>query len=213
MEAILFDVDGVLIDSGAAHERVWKAWAERRELDPDHVFAVTQGKRRVDTLRALAPHRSEDEENELLNALMAKEEASIRAYSGVSALLRDLAPDRWAVVTSSRGDAIVRRFEAEGLPVPAVRICAENVPEGKPSPLGYLAAAKALAVDPAACVVVEDSPAGVEAGLAAGCTVYAVASTRPAEQLRKAHVTYESFDQIADRLREGTNSWLTSPRT
>ncbi|MFF4648252.1 HAD family hydrolase, partial [Streptomyces sp. NPDC001389] len=126
MHAVLFDVDGVLIDSGSAHDRVWKGWARLRALDPDDVFAVTQGKRRVDTLRTLVPERSEKEENRVLDQLMAAEESSICAYPGVRDLLRALPAERWAVVTSSRGEATVNRFRAQDLPVPAVRVCAEG---------------------------------------------------------------------------------------
>lgn len=167
--SVLFDVDGVLVDSADAHRRVWEGWARRRGLDPRAVHAATQGRRRIDTLRLLVPERPVEDENRLLDELMAAEEPRITAYPGAADLLRSLPASAWAVVTSSRAAATVSRLRTLGLPVPSVRICAEDVSDGKPSPTGYLAAAKALSVEPGSCVVVEDSPAGVEAGRAAGC--------------------------------------------
>ncbi|MEV1008034.1 HAD-IA family hydrolase [Streptomyces sp. NPDC049881] len=189
----LFDVDGVLIDSGAAHRRVWAAWADARGLDPGSVWGATQGRRRVDTLRLVAPHLDPAEEHALLNRLMAAEEHTVRAYDGAGEVLRGLAAGAWAVVTSSRGEATRRRLAASGLPVPAVRVCAEDVTEGKPSPEGYLTAATRLGADPRHCLVVEDSPAGVAAGRAAGCTVHAVTTTHPAGQLARAHAVFPSL--------------------
>jgi sugar-phosphatase len=199
-KVILFDFDGVLVDSGDAHRRVWEGWAKLRGLDPAMVFATTQGKRRIDTLRALTPDRPLAEENQLLDELMAAEEPHIRAYPGASELLRSLLPQQWAVVTSSRRNAVVSRLTACGLPLPAVRICAEDVSHGKPAPGGYLAAAEALSAVPAECLVIEDSPAGVAAGLAAGCTVYAVSTTHTPGRLHMAHGVFASLVDVAKRL-------------
>jgi sugar-phosphatase len=199
-QAILFDFDGVLVDTGAAHKRVWEGWAKLRGLDPATVFATTQGKRRIDTLRALTPDRPLAEENQLLDELMTVEEPHIRACAGAAALLNSLPPRQWAVVTSSGRDVVVPRLTACGLPVPGVRICAEDVSQGKPAAEGYLAAAEALSARPAACVVIEDSPAGIAAGLAAGCTVYAVTTTHSPDRLHMAHGVFATLHEIAQRL-------------
>ncbi|MFI6491909.1 HAD family hydrolase [Streptomyces sp. NPDC050564] len=197
---VLFDVDGVLIDTADAHARVWRAWARLRGLDPETVWRVTQGKRRTDILRLVAPALDPAEEHRVLDRLMAAEEPGFRAFDGAAALLRALPSHRWAVVTSSRATPTAARLARTGLPVPAVRVCAEDVVEGKPSPEGYLTAAARLAVDPSRCVVVEDSPAGVEAGLAAGCTVYAVASTHRLAELGRAHACFPSLRAAAREL-------------
>lgn len=128
---------------------------------------------------------------------MATEEPGFRAFDGAAGLLRALPPGRWAVVTSSRAGPTAARLARTGLVVPEVRVCAEDVSEGKPSPEGYLTAAARLGTDPARCLVVEDAPAGIAAGLAAGCTVYAVASTHRPEELRDAHVCFGSLKEAA----------------
>lgn len=198
--AVLFDVDGVLIDTADAHGRVWRAWARLRGLDPEEVWEATQGRRRTDILRLLAPQLDPAGEHLVLDRLMAAEEPGFRAFDGAAALLRSLPPHLWAVVTSSRAHPTAARLAHTGLPVPGVRICAEDVSEGKPSPEGYLTAAARLAVDPARCVVVEDSPPGIEAGLAAGCTVYAVASTHRPAELARAHACFPSLSEAGRAL-------------
>lgn len=205
--AVLFDVDGVLLDSGAAHREVWQGWARHHGLDPEAVHAATQGRRRADILRLLAPEQSPEAENQLLNGLMAERESGITAYAGAAHLLERL--QKRALVTSSRGEAVLARFHRLGLPAPEVRICAEDVPEGKPSPSGYLAAAARLGVDPADCLVIEDAPAGVEAGRAAGCTVYAVATTHAPEALSNADAVFPTLQDLADHLIEGTSTMTT----
>jgi sugar-phosphatase len=190
--AVLFDVDGVLIDSGASHTRVWEAWAGLRGLDPDFVLRVTQGRRRLDTLRIVGPHLDIAAENHVLDRLMAAEEANMRPFPGSAGVLRTLTSP-WAVVTSSRREATRARMERLGLPVPHVRVCAEDVRHGKPAPDGYLAAAARLAVDPRRCLVIEDSPAGIRAGHAAGCTVHAVTTTHTVELLADAEACFPTL--------------------
>lgn len=198
---VLFDVDGVLIDSGDAHNRVWSSWARIRGLDPVAVRAATQGRRRIDTLRQVAPHLDFEEEHRLLDELMALEEPGLRAYDDAEPVLRGLPSGSWAVVTSSRARRTADRLVATGLPLPEVRICAEDVTEGKPSPEGYLTAAARLGATPARCIVIEDSPAGITAGLRARCTVYALATTHRPEQLAHAHACFPTLAAAARQLR------------
>ncbi|MCX5077700.1 HAD-IA family hydrolase [Streptomyces sp. NBC_00424] len=201
LHAALFDVDGVLINSGAAHNRVWTSWEILRGLDPKYVRQVTQGKRRLDTLRIVGPDLDVAEENRVLDRLMATEEEAMRPYPDAADVLHALTMP-WAVVTSSRREATRLRMERLGLPVPRVRVCAEDVQSGKPSPDGYLAAAEQLGVDPRRCVVVEDSPAGIQAGRAAGCTVYAVTTTHGVELLAEADACFPSLDRAAQAIKE-----------
>lgn len=192
--AVLFDVDGVLIDSGACHTRVWEQWARLRGLNPEYVRQVTQGRRRSDTLRIVAPSLDMAAEERALDRLMAVEEARMRPYPDAAQVLRAV-PTAWAVVTSSRREATRSRMERLGLPLPEVRICAEDVRHGKPAPDGYLAAAARLDVDPYGCLVIEDSPAGIRAGRAAGCTVHAVTTTHPAELLTEADACFPTLEK------------------
>lgn len=197
MAAVLFDVDGVLIDTADAHGRVWRAWARARGLDPEAVWVATQGRRRADILRLVAPDRDPADEHRALDRLMAAEEPGFCAFDGAAELLGALPRGRWAVVTSSRAEPTAARLARTGLVVPEVRVCAEDVSAGKPSPEGYLYAAARLGADPARCLVVEDAPAGIAAGRAAGCMVYAVASTHRPGELRDAHVCFGSLREAA----------------
>ncbi|MGW7064904.1 HAD family hydrolase [Streptomyces sp. NPDC054904] len=136
----------------------------------------------------------------MLDRLMATEEEAMRPYPDAADVLHALTLP-WAVVTSSRREATRLRMELLGLPVPRVRVCAEDVRSGKPSPDGYLAAAEQLGVDPRHCVVVEDSP-GIQAGRAAGRTVFAVTTTHGVELLAEADACLPSLDYAARAIKE-----------
>jgi sugar-phosphatase len=119
---------------------------------------------------------------------------------GAVELVGALAADRWAIVTSSRERHIRRCFDASGLPVPSTAIFADDVAHGKPAPEGYLRAAASLGAEPARCIVVEDSPAGVASGKAAGCTVVALATTHPAAELGAADELFATLVAATPRL-------------
>jgi sugar-phosphatase len=171
---LLFDSDGVLVDSDASVLHSWTRWAQRWDLDPAEVTAMVHGRRSADTVALLmavedrAPALAEIDRYEVEDA------ATVSALPGAAELLDALPADSWAVVTSGRRELAVARLRAAGLPVPSVLVCAEDVPAGKPDPAGYLRAAVELGLPTAECVVVEDSPAGVAAGVAAGATVLGV---------------------------------------
>jgi len=185
--AVLSDLDGVLVDSGAQIERTWRAFAARHLLDPERVIAEAQGRRSADLIRLVAPHLDAEAEA----ATIEREEIELaddglRPLPGARELVEWVPADRFAIVTSGSRALAVARLRAAGIPVPEVLVTAEQVQEGKPDPAGYLRAAALLGVDPADCVVLEDAPAGVEAGLAAGMTVVGVL-TADTSTLRKAH--------------------------
>jgi sugar-phosphatase len=185
--AVLSDLDGVLVDSGAQIERTWRAFAARHRLDPERVIAEGQGRRSADLIRLVAPHLDAEAEA----ATIEREEVELaddglRPLPGARELVEWVPADRFAIVTSGSRALAVARLCAAGIPVPEVLVTAEHVREGKPDPAGYLRAAALLGVDPADCVVLEDAPAGVEAGLAAGMTVVGVL-TADTSTLRSAH--------------------------
>ena len=126
------------------------------------------------------------------------------AFDATAPLLHTLPSDTWAVVTSGQRPTVLARFAAHGLPEPSVFVDGDDVAEGKPSPEGYLKAARVLGVSPADCLVVEDAPAGVRAGKAAGMTVLAIASTHRAEELTDADEVVPSLTQARLRVR----GWL-----
>lgn len=179
----LFDIDGTLVDSTPAVERSWRTWAAENGLDGDAILAVCHGRRAEDTLSdLLAPELVPTAYRRLLALEMADLD-SVVALPGAEHLLRSLPRDRWAAVTSGGRELMTARLQAAGLPVPDVLVAAEDVAVGKPDPAGYLLAAQRLGADPADCVVVEDAPAGLEAGRRAGCRVLAVATSHTPEQL------------------------------
>jgi HAD superfamily hydrolase (TIGR01509 family) len=185
--AVLSDLDGVLVDSGAAIEKTWRRFAERHGLDAEHVLAESHGRRSIDAIRLVAPHLDSVAEAARIEREEIETASCLHALPGARELVESVPADRFAIVTSGSRALAVARLRAAGLPVPQVLITAEQVDDGKPDPAGYLRAAALLGVDPAHSVVLEDAPAGVEAGLAAGMTVIAVLTTNDGAALRSAH--------------------------
>jgi mannitol-1-/sugar-/sorbitol-6-phosphatase len=174
---LLFDMDGTLLNSHAPTVRAYTDWANRYGLDPEHVLREAQGRRTIDSLRALAPRGANVESDAAEVMLREREDTEgIVEISGAGALLRSLPADRWAIVTSADGVLARNRIKAAGLPIPNVLITAEDVEVGKPCPDGYLLAASKLNASPSECIVFEDAPAGIVAGRAAGARVIAIES-------------------------------------
>ena len=163
--ATLFDSDGVLVDSDAAVMRSWSRWAHRYGLDPAFVLGMVHGRRSRDTVAALIAAPQQRKALEVIDAYELEEAAGVVGISGAGDLLASLPEGAWAVVTSGRSALVRERLRAARIPPPQMLIAAEDVAFGKPHPDGYLAAAKALDVDPSEAVVFEDSPSGVEAAL------------------------------------------------
>ena len=182
-EAILFDLDGVLVDSSACIEGTWRIWAERNDLDPVRVVRAAHGCRAVDTVRLLAPQLDPATE---VAALAAHEEIATEGIFEVPcarSLLTALPPHSWAIVTSAVRAVAEHRLSFARLPRPRVMVCADEVEHGKPDPQGYRSAAKLLGFAPAHCIVVEDAPAGLTAARLAGMRAIAVATTHPLEEI------------------------------
>ena len=179
---MLFDLDGVLVDSTSSVLGVLRDWSSSRGVDADALLQASHGRRFVDSLRHVAPHVDATVEAEVLEAMVADAASSVSAMPGALDLLRRLPADGWAVVTSASADVALARMRNAGLPVPATLMAADQVAKGKPEPEGYLSAATALGVEPQVCLVIEDAPVGVEAARRAGMRVVAVSTTHdPAE--------------------------------
>jgi HAD superfamily hydrolase (TIGR01509 family) len=185
--AVLSDMDGVLVDSWTAIERTWTGFAERHGLDRQVVLAASHGRPSIDVIRAVAPHLDAEAEAAALEREQIEEVDGLRALPGAHELVRSVPAERFAIVTSASRRLAESRLRAAGLPVPDVLVTADEVENGKPDPAGYLEAASLLGVDPAHSVVLEDAPAGVDAGVAAGMTVIGVLTTNSEEALRSAH--------------------------
>lgn len=185
-DAILFDLDGVLIDSTAVVTRHWRAWAQRHNLDIDAIMEVAHGRRTVETMRLAAPHLPVEEEAERFTAEEVTDTEGIITIEGAWDLLRSLPPDAWAIVTSGSRALATARLQSQGLPVPPIMVTADDVVNGKPHPEPYLEGAKRMGLAVEQCVVIEDAPAGLAAAAAAGMHSVGVVSTHAAEELGDA---------------------------
>jgi len=197
VEAVLTDLDGVLVDSTKAVEHVWREWAGRVGVDADSLMANLHGVRSQDTVARLVPAPDVDIEVAAIEAAELEHAYDARLVSGADTLVASLPAGRWAVVTSGSRAIATARLDAVGLPRPRVLVTADDVAAGKPDPEGYVAAAGALGFDPSRCLVVEDAPAGIDAGRAAGATVIAVTSSHPREELSAAHLVVADPGRIA----------------
>jgi sugar-phosphatase len=187
--AVLFDLDGVMVHSNGSIERAWRGWAGARGLPWETVEPYVSGYLTVDTVRAvlpgLSPEAAEREAIEV-NRRQVVDTARIRPVAGMRRLVEVLPRSCWAVVTSCPRELAVARLAAAGYPLPSTLVTAEDVVRGKPDPEGYLLAAARLGVVATTCLVLEDSPAGVAAGRAAGMAVVGITTTHPPATLGDA---------------------------
>ncbi|MFC7344340.1 HAD-IA family hydrolase [Saccharopolyspora griseoalba] len=172
--AVLFDNDGVLVDSDAGALDAWAQWARGRGLDPDEVLPIVHGRRAADTVARLVPEPERAEALAEIDRLELANAHTTVALPGARELLSSLPAGKWAVVTSGNKALATARLAAADLPLPDLLVTADDVTEGKPAPDGYLTAAGRLGFAPREVVVFEDSTAGVRAGLAAGARVVGV---------------------------------------
>ena len=177
--AIVFDCDGVLVDSTPAVHAAWRRLCEELGLPAEEVLPTIHGVRATDTLARWVPPGELDEAVARLERIELTAAADTQPVPGALALVEALVGQPWGVATSGSHRLASARLVSAGFPLPAVLIGADDVPRGKPYPDPYLAAASGLGVEPAAVVVFEDSPSGAEAARAAGTQVVAVATTHP----------------------------------
>lgn len=187
LDAVLLDVDGVLLDSTAVHRAVWSSWSALQGLDPARVWPLTFGRRPEDTVREAAPHLDPAAEHAVLDSMLAARAASVGPVAGAADFLGGLPADRWALVTSGDRTTVHAHFTRLGLPLPGVQVYGADVAHGKPAPDCFLLAARGLGVEPGRCLVVEDAPGGVRAARAAGCEVVGLTTTHSAAALGEAH--------------------------
>jgi mannitol-1-/sugar-/sorbitol-6-phosphatase len=176
-EALLFDLDGVLIDSTPAVARVWSKWARARGFDPEEVVAHAHGRPSIATVREYLPNADHEAENRIVERSEIEDLVGVVPLPGAREFLESLPSSRWTIVTSGTRALAEVRLRAAGLPAPKEFVTATDVVNGKPHPEPFLKAAKILGVPASDCVVVEDAPAGIRAGKAAGARVIAFPTT------------------------------------
>ncbi|HKO19040.1 MAG TPA: HAD-IA family hydrolase [Acidobacteriaceae bacterium] len=200
---VLFDMDGVLISSIGSVERCWKRWAKLYSVPDAENYQVPHGVRAIDTIRTLKPEFDEAAVAEglrVIEQLEIDDTADLKVLPGAKALLESLPADRWAIVTSATHRLTLARLAAVGLPVPNGLISGDMVKHGKPDPEPYRRGAELLGLSPADCIVVEDAPSGVGAGLAAGCRVLGMTTTHPAGDLDGATWITPTLEQVQAQL-------------
>lgn len=179
-------MDGVLISSIGSVIRCWRVWAQRYGVPNADTYEVPHGMRAIEIVRSLRPDIDPQEGLRVIEELELEDMADLKVLPGVKALLESLPHERWAIVTSATHRLLLGRLAAAGLPIPERIVSADMVERGKPDPEPYVRGAELLGFSPSECIVVEDAPSGVGAGIAAGCRVLGVLGTHSIAELHGA---------------------------
>ncbi|HWN18675.1 MAG TPA: HAD-IA family hydrolase [Gemmatimonadales bacterium] len=205
--AVVFDLDGVLVDSTGYVELQWRRWATSKGLPVEPFLRACHGRRALETIRLAAPHLDAEAEVAAFAPEAGPADPILGPVEGAARLLQALPVGSWAVATSGPRAVATGRLQRAGLPIPGVLICAEDVMRGKPWPDVYLLAAVSLGVEPTECLVVEDAPAGIEAARAAGMGVIALTTTHRREDLSADACTASlvgiHVGRVGENAREG----------
>lgn len=198
--ALLFDMDGVLVDSTPAVARVWSQWAIERGFDPQETIRRAHGRPSISTIRELLPDSDHQAENRILEQREIDDLEGVVPIPGALELLNMLSPDCWALVTSSTRPLAMARIQRAGLPMPKNFITSNDITHGKPHPEPYLKAAEMMGVKASDCVVVEDVAAGIKSGVAAGARVIGLTTTSTVKEIVGAGVHWVVKDCGAIKL-------------
>jgi len=205
--ALLFDMDGTLVDSNAAVERAWAYWARRHNLDLPELLHYSHGRPTLATMNyfgeRFAPGTDWTAEADEMQRMEQEDIGGTEAIAGARDILGRIDPARWAVVTSAPRELAETRIQSAGLPLPRLLVPADEITYGKPHPEGYLKAAHELGFTPADCLVFEDTPPGIEAGLNAGMQVIGLLTTVTGDRLRTGHLIRDYLDLRLGETSEG----------
>jgi sugar-phosphatase len=194
--AILFDLDGVLVDSTRAVDREWREWAAHKGVDGDAIMAIAHGVRTIEVIRRVAPHLDAEAEATAIENHEAGDQRGVTVMPGAVDLVRSIPDGRWGVVTSGSRLLATNRLHFCGLPMPEVLVTSDDVVCGKPHPEPYLKGAERLGFAPADCLVIEDAPAGIESARAGGMKVVGITSTYAAAKLGQADAVIGRLGQV-----------------
>jgi len=204
-KGILFDLDGVLVDSTPAVARVWTWWAKQHGFDPEETVRQAHGRPSISTIRELLPDVDHAKEDREVERREIEDVEGVVPLPGALQLLQSLPLDRWAIVTSCTKKLAHVRIRAAGLPEPRFIVTASDIKKGKPDPEPYAKGAKALSLAQKDCIVIEDAPAGIRSGKAAGARVIALQTTENNERLHAAGADYIVKDCSALKFLQGTS--------
>ena len=193
--AILFDLDGVLLDSTRVVTEQYTRWALENGLDPGLILKAAHGVRTVEVIRRVAPHLDAAAETRKIEEREAAASEAI-VMPGAIDLVNSIPGDRWCVVTSGTRLLATSRMRRLGVPVPDILVTADDVKNGKPDPEPYRKGTELLRVDAAQCLAVEDAPAGIRSAHAAGMRVVSLPTTYPVAELREADVIVSGLENI-----------------
>ncbi len=201
--AFLFDMDGTILNSTAAAERVWGRWAARMGLDVEAFLPTMHGKRGIDTISALNLPGVDPaaEADEILRGEIEDVDGVV-AIPGAVEFLAALPPERWAIVTSSPIELAKRRLEAAGIAPPRFMVTAEDVTIGKPNPQGYILGSERIGVSPSQALVFEDVLAGIQAGEAAGADVMVISATH-SRPIDTRHPSIPGYVDVVPQVVDG----------
>jgi sugar-phosphatase len=192
-------MDGTVLNSIAAAERIWAAWALRHGVDVDTFLPTIHGVRAIDTINRLAlPGVDAEAEAAFITEAEIEDVEGIIEVPGAASFLKSLPANQWAIVTSAPKALALRRMAAAGIAQPLVMVTAEDVSAGKPDPAGYRLAAKRLGVEPADCLIFEDATVGILAAEASGAGLIVVTATHD-HPLQTPHATLASYDSVEAR--------------
>lgn len=197
IDAILFDLDGVLVDSTLVIKRHWQKWADKHCLELKNIMEIAHGRTTVDTIQIIRPDLDAKLETENIIKEEAIDTNGLFEINGAYNLLSQLPSDAWAIATAGTKITALTRLEYCNLPTPNILVTADDIKKGKPNPEPYLLAAKLLNINPENCIVIEDAPAGIEAAHAANIDVIAVASTHQTSDLNKADYIIKKLTDIS----------------
>ena len=202
--AILFDLDGVLVDSTGSVDRQWRIWADEQGIDQEKLMEIAHGRRTIEVVQMMAAHLDAKAEVLKIEKREAEDLEGVHVMAGAAALLSSIPEGHWCVVTSGTRYLATSRLRNARLPLPSVLIAADDVERGKPHPEPYLKGASGLKVPASSCLVIEDAPAGIRAAHAAGMKAIGITSTYSEEDLHEAEKVISKLKQIQVTLENGS---------
>jgi mannitol-1-/sugar-/sorbitol-6-phosphatase len=205
-KGVLFDLDGVLVDSTPAVARVWTIWANKHGFDPDETVRIAHGRPSLATIKELLPNADHDTENAAVERMEIEDVGGVVPLPGAVGLLKALPANHWTIVTSCTRALALVRLRVAGIPIPQKLVTSTDIMNGKPHPEPYLKGAGILGVAATDCIVFEDAPAGIRAGKAAGGRVIALQTTERDPLLREAGAHWIVKDLASVRVGEAPAS-------